>query len=181
MAAKGPANSSVARIARRTGAPVGSIYHRFASRSALLGAVWLDAVGVFQNDFVAGLNRLDAKPPDHDLIAFVPRWVRRNPTAAKILLLHRRAEFLETKWPASVKTRAAELGVQLADAETRLCRMLDLHADRDTLSILRYAIAGAPIAATRPYIEQGTPPPPHVDQLVISTFHAAIATAKALK
>ena len=41
IAAAGFSGASVASIARSIGAPSGSIYHRFASREHLIGALWV--------------------------------------------------------------------------------------------------------------------------------------------
>ena len=45
-AAGGPASVTVSSVTGRLGAPVGSFYHRFASRDVLLANVWLDTAAV---------------------------------------------------------------------------------------------------------------------------------------
>src|SRR5882724_13305685 len=42
LAEGGPAAASLAAIARKVGAPTGSIYHRFESRAAILATAWLE-------------------------------------------------------------------------------------------------------------------------------------------
>ena len=46
----GPRAASVKAIAAASGAPVGTLYHRFGSRDGLLVAVWLRALERFQRD-----------------------------------------------------------------------------------------------------------------------------------
>ena len=179
IATSGPARASVARIARSAGAPTGSVYHRFASRSVLFGHVWLKAVRDFQSAFAQAAAQVTGPPFDPDFVTFVPRYVRRHPVESRLLLLHRREEFLDTKWPAALKNEAKELGEELARIEIHLSRTLCGRDDPETRAILRYAVADAPIAAVRPYIEGDKPPPPFVDQLVTSTFGAVFALMSA--
>ena len=47
-AAVGPHKLTIAAVASAAGTPVGSIYHRYASRDDILAAVWLDLVEAFQ-------------------------------------------------------------------------------------------------------------------------------------
>ena len=51
--AAGPRAASVATIARESGAPVGTLYHRFGSRDGLLAAAWLRALERFQHHALA--------------------------------------------------------------------------------------------------------------------------------
>lgn len=178
VAETGPSGASIARIARATGAPSGSIYHRFASRDVLLGEVWLSAAESFQSAFIAcaTASRDDA---DHDTLAcFVPRRTRHHPDEARVLLLYRRDEFLDSKWPADMQARAAQLGKALSEAETGLCRALCSRDDAEALAILRHGLAAGPIAAVRPHIERRQPPPPYVDVLLRATFAATLAVLR---
>jgi AcrR family transcriptional regulator len=55
----GPKAVTVAAIAARTGAPVGSVYHRFPSREHLLAAAWLRLAGSVQRGVVGRLEKGD--------------------------------------------------------------------------------------------------------------------------
>ena len=46
--AEGPRAASVGAIAKASGAPAGTLYHRFASRNGILAAAWLRALERFQ-------------------------------------------------------------------------------------------------------------------------------------
>ena len=56
----GPRAAGVAAIAAESGAPVGTLYHRFGSRDGVLAAVWLRALERFQ------ARCLDAAATAHD-------------------------------------------------------------------------------------------------------------------
>ncbi|KKC02727.1 helix-turn-helix domain-containing protein, partial [Mycobacterium nebraskense] len=46
--AGGPRAASVAAIAKTSGAPAGTLYHRFGNRDGILTAAWLRALERFQ-------------------------------------------------------------------------------------------------------------------------------------
>ena len=55
----GPDKVTVAAIAESTGAPIGSLYHRFGSRSRILARLWLRIIADFQEDFISILGHDD--------------------------------------------------------------------------------------------------------------------------
>ena len=64
-AERGPAAVTVDAIIERLKAPKGSFYHRFASRDALLGELWLATVLAFQEGFVAAIEAGDGLGAAH--------------------------------------------------------------------------------------------------------------------
>ncbi|WP_164116329.1 TetR/AcrR family transcriptional regulator [Sphingorhabdus sp. Alg239-R122] len=174
-AREGPAGASIAKIAAQADAPTGSIYHRFRSRDVLLGEVWLKAVTDFQNAYIKLLDGSDVERAALDAALFVPRYVRENTAEARLMLLHRREDFLVPGWPVKMLEQAEMLGRQMQAAQQHFCRKLTGRDDRKTMRILCYAMVEAPMGAVRPYLEKGGTPPPLVDSLVEATFHAAMA------
>ena len=49
----GPRAASVAAIAKASGAPTGTLYHRFGNRNGILAAAWLRALDRFQSRAIA--------------------------------------------------------------------------------------------------------------------------------
>src|SRR5919204_1422220 len=49
----GPRAASVAAIAKASGAPTGTLYHRFGNRNGILAAAWLRALERFQSRAMA--------------------------------------------------------------------------------------------------------------------------------
>src|SRR5262245_34693841 len=116
IAANGPGAATIAAIARAVGAPTGSIYHRFPSRDVLLGEVWLRAATAFQAEF---FRRLSGSAPRRDgLVAalYMAERVREHPREARLLLMHRREDFIDRGWPASLTRQARALGQQIDHA-----------------------------------------------------------------
>ena len=57
----GSGSATIEAIASSSGAPTGSIYHRFGSRDELIARLWMRAVYRSQASFVAALERHDPK------------------------------------------------------------------------------------------------------------------------
>src|SRR5947209_17532904 len=95
-AERGPLAATVGAIAERLGAPVGSFYHRFASRDVLLGELWLRTVLDFQQGITAALDAGDGLRA----ALHTPAWVRGHPDEARLLLPYHRDDFVQGGWPA---------------------------------------------------------------------------------
>lgn len=175
----GPAGATVARIAAALRAPTGSIYHRFASRDVLLGEVWLRAAESFQDGAAELLAGPDAEAAGLAAVRYVPRRVREQPQEARILLLHRREEFLDGGWPAEMTARAQALREQMETGLRGFCRRVFGRVDARTMRIAVYALADAPLAAVRRHVEAQEPPPRTVDALIEATYLASVALGKA--
>jgi AcrR family transcriptional regulator len=169
----GPAAATVGAIARAAGAPTGSLYHRFPSRDVLLGTLWLDLVGRFQAGWIEALEQGDAEAA----ALHTPAWVREHPTEARLLLLHRREDFLTGDWPPQLADRAAHVNDR-AGAVLRAFTRAELGDDLPaSLRRVRFALVEIPYAAVRHYVETGQPPPPDVDALVLTASEAVLDEA----
>jgi AcrR family transcriptional regulator len=172
-AREGPTGPTIGAIAEALGAPTGSIYHRFRSRDVLLAELWLQTVESFQAGFQAALLAPDTREGGLEAALHTPRWVRAHPVPSRLLLLHRREDFLPGGWPAEVLERAAELGrggdTALRSFAGRALRSTSTEAMRR----VRYAVIDLPYAAVRPHVHADEPPPPIVDELIASA-HLAV-------
>src|ERR1700750_70933 len=99
----GPPAVTVASISERLGAPVGSFYHRFASRDVLLGQLWLRIVLDFQHGITAALDAGDGLRA----VLHTPAWVRLHLDEARLLLLYHRDDFVQGGWPAALRDGVA--------------------------------------------------------------------------
>lgn len=87
LAADGPAAVTMSAVARITGAPSGSVYHRFPTRAALCGELWVRTEERFQEGFVEALSSAD--DPQQRCVAGALRivqWCREHPVEAQVLL-----------------------------------------------------------------------------------------------
>src|SRR5579872_6322799 len=96
---RGPGAVTVDSITQRMSAPKGSFYHRFASRDALLGELWLTTVLAYQQDFFAAIEAGDGLAA----ALHIPRWSRAHLDDARLLLLYSRHDFVQGDFPAPLK------------------------------------------------------------------------------
>jgi len=169
VAQEGPGALTVSALAIGMKAPIGSVYHRFQSRDALLAELWIRAVEQFQRGFLEALAR-------NGLLAslYTVEWVRKHPNEGRLLLLYRREEFLSGDWPGHLKEDVARLSRELDSgirsfAEKRLGSLTE-----ETLRRATFAIVDVPLAAVRQHLQEGKPPPDIVDELIRATYLAII-------
>jgi AcrR family transcriptional regulator len=149
----GPQKLTIAAVAGRSGAPVGSIYHRYKSRDEILAALWLDVVGGFQERFLAALDGGAPVRSGLAAVRFVCDWVRDHPFEARLLLLHRREDFAAACWPASYRRRALELASRAEESLRAYALRLIGREGPLELREVRFALVDLPTAALRRDIE----------------------------
>jgi AcrR family transcriptional regulator len=169
-AAHGPGAATIGAIAKAAGAPTGSLYHRFPSRDALLGTLWLDLVGRFQAGWIEAMEAGDTEAA----VLHAAAWVREHPTEARLLLLYRREDFLAGEWPPDLAERAAHVNDR-AGAVLRAFTRAELGDDLPaSVRRVRFALVEIPYAAVRPYVAARQPPPPDLDALVLTASQAVL-------
>ena len=172
VAKLGPAQATVARIARETNAPVGSIYHRYPSRGALLAEVWLSAAERFQAASLVLLAKARTEDDAVECALLTPRFSRDNHATAVVLIAQRRDDFLQPDIPKEYRDRAAKLAADmragLAAAASRL-----LPADPRGREKLAVALIGIPLGAVRIFLPQAVPPV-EIDPVIEAAVRAAL-------
>jgi len=174
----GPGALTIAAVATASGAPVGSIYHRFASREHLLAETWVATLAAFQPGFIAALGR-DSDPPGLDAALFSVNWARINPEAARLLVLYRRHDFVVTDLPDRLRNWAAQLASELGDAIARFASTAFGDEGLAAKQRATFLVLDLPNAAMRRYLGAGIAPPQEVDKLVAEAFTAMSTAATA--
>lgn len=104
-AADGAAAVTVSAVARAVGAPSGSMYHRFPSRTALCGELWMRTEERFQNGLIAVLERPGGRQERVAAGAlYTVQWCRDHPDDAQVLLAGADA-FCRSEWPPDLEQR----------------------------------------------------------------------------
>ena len=178
VAARGPGAATIGAIGNMLKAPSGSIYHRFASRDVLLGCLWLSKAAFFQNRFAAGLANPDATKAGLAAALSIPRAVRDDFAGARIMLLHRRDDFLDGEWPPDMAAEAIRLKHQIDDAMNDIARRLFDRATAEALQLANFAIIDVPFAAVRRHVANNEMPPRSVVDLIAKTYAALIAPVR---
>lgn len=139
----GPRAVSVAAIARSSGAPAGTLYHRFGSRDGVLAAAWQRALESFHERW---LEAADTPVPVEAGVAMavsVVTFARDHPEDARLLLTLRRRDLLDGHEDTS------HLNRPVGDQVARLARELyGGTGDRELERVTR-ALVDLPYAAIR--------------------------------
>jgi AcrR family transcriptional regulator len=178
VAERGPGAATVAAVAKEVGAPTGSLYYRYRSRKQLLGELWMDLVERFQAGLVGGLAEARSVEDAVDATRLMLSWTRQHPMETRLLLLHRRQDFMPGAWPRDLIDRAAALEPELGAALRGFAQRFFGSARRDHLVRLRFALLDAPFGAIKPYVEAGKPIPPLVDELIAATVRAILGSSQ---
>jgi AcrR family transcriptional regulator len=151
--AHGPRAASVAAISRASGAPVGTLYHRFGSRDGVLAAAWLRALERFQ----AGALAADAAHADDPFAAGAAMAVAAvafaasHPDDARLLLAVRERDLLDGA-SGELHARLDAMNAPLEQAVARIARALYGRADARAVDRVTRAVADVPTAAVRRHL-----------------------------
>lgn len=168
----GPGAVTVDSVTRRLGAPKGSFYHRFASRDALLGELWMKTVLAYQEGFVAAAEAGDGLAA----ALHTPAWARLHLDDARLLLLYSRHDFVQGNWPADLKRGVRDQAERFESCLTSFARSAFGRAGVSQLQRATFVLAEVPVAAVKTHLQQRRPPPPLVDELISATYHAIIGS-----
>jgi AcrR family transcriptional regulator len=174
IAEGGPRSATIAAIAREMGGPTGSIYHRYPSRELLLADLWLGVVEGFQSGLLAELDREDPVEAAVAAALYMPRWVRRHLLEARVLLLHRREDFLEGPWPPALRERAEALGEAITAGLLSLSERCYGSTSKAVVNRVRFAVLDVPYGAVKHHVQAGKAPPRQIDELVELTVRTVL-------
>lgn len=163
---------TVADIAARLGAPVGSIYHRFSSREVLVVRLWLRSVERFQ----AGLFELagaEAEPHQAmiEIALHIPRYCRAHPDEAASLTLFRQDRLL-AECPEEVRPAVEGMNNDLLALQSEMTRRRYGRLTPRNQQWASMATRIAPYGLVRPYL--GGSVPLQVDDAVAATTDAIL-------
>lgn len=165
LADNGPAAVTMSAVARAVGAPSGSMYHRFPSRAALCGELWVRTEERFIAGFTAALSGPD--DPQTRCVAaarFTVRWCRQHPSEAQVLLAG--ADALDAaEWPELLRGRRRRT------RRTLLRLLKGLHADADRVNA---AVIDVPYAVVRRHLMAHRAIPASADAIVADCARALI-------
>jgi len=170
VAAHGPTALTMSAVAGRLSAPIGSVYHRFASRNVLLAKLWLQIVQSFQEGFLDTLRREGGL----EAALHTPRWVRAHPKEAKLLLVYRREELISGLWPDEIRGRAVNVARELDAGIREFARQALGRVTKSALRRTQFALIDVPYAAVRRSLIANEALPLEVDRMVSETYTAIL-------
>jgi len=154
--AEGPRAASVAAISHASGAPVGTLYHRFGNRDGVLAAAWFRALDRFQSEALAA----DAAHLDDPVEAGVAMagaalaFAATHPDDARLLLAVRQHDLLDGA-PDALRAQLDARNAPLQAAVARIARALYGRADARAIDRVTRAVVDVPTAAVRRHVREG--------------------------
>jgi AcrR family transcriptional regulator len=144
----GPRAASVAAIAKGSGAPTGTLYHRFGNRNGILAAAWLRALERFQSRAMA----VTADAPLEAAVAMgvsIVGFARERPEDARLLLTLRPGDLLDGEPDNSFVDTLATMNAPLLARLENFARQLYGKTDQRTVEAVARAVADLPYAVVR--------------------------------
>jgi AcrR family transcriptional regulator len=145
----GPRAASVTSIARRSGAPTGTLYHRFGSRDRILSAAWLRALERFQSSALRAAEQADPVEAGVAMAASVLAFAHERRDDARLLLSLRPEDLLDADPGSDLRERIRAINAPLQAELRRVARALHGRSDARALDAVTRAIVDLPYAAVR--------------------------------
>jgi AcrR family transcriptional regulator len=152
----GAGNATIEAIADLSGAPTGSIYHRFGSRDGLLTRLWMRAVYRSQASFLAALEHEDPHTAALAAAQSILDFCEQEPADARLLVSFRREDLIRTAPSEQLADELEELNRPVEAAVVALARRLYGRATRAALNRTLLAVFDLPYGAVRRYLITGT-------------------------
>jgi AcrR family transcriptional regulator len=151
---QGATSATIEAISGASGAPTGSIYHRFGSRDELLARLWIRAVYRSQASFLAALEDADADAAARAAALSIVDFCEAEPADARLLASFRREDLIRTT-SGQLADELQELNRPLERAVVDLARRLYGKATRATVNRTLLAVFDLPYGAVRRYLLAG--------------------------
>jgi AcrR family transcriptional regulator len=171
----GARSATINAIADVSGAPKGSIYHRFASLNDLLAALWIRAVRRSQGEFLASLGNPDPTGAAVAAALSLHDFALRHPADARLLVALRREDLVESTCTPTLQSELEALNRPLEAALRSLARRLYGRATGAAVESTLTAVVDLPLGAIRRHLIAGAPLPPTLRGQLEAAVRAALA------
>jgi AcrR family transcriptional regulator len=162
--------ATVNRLVEASGAPKGSIYHRFGTLDELLAALWLRTVRRSQAAFVAALEEPDAVEAAVAAALSLHDFARDHPADGRLLAAVRREDLVHTASGDELRQVNARLPEVMGD----LARRLYGRATRAAVERVMCAVVDLPLGAVRRHLIAGSPLPTTLRPQLEAAVRAAL-------
>lgn len=154
---EGARGATVDAIAAASGAPTGSIYHRFGSRDELIARLWIRAVHRSQESFLAVLERADPREAAIAAATSVLDFCDKSPEDAQLLVAFRREDLISAVPEGPLADELKALNRPVERAIVQLARRLYGTRSREALDRTMLVSFDLAYGAARRYLVSGTP------------------------
>jgi AcrR family transcriptional regulator len=152
-------SATMEAIAQVSGAPTGSLYHRFGSRDQLLARLWVRAVQRSQASFIGALQKEDAREAARAGALSILDFCDEYPADAQLLVAFRREDLIRSVPEGPLADELAELNDPVSRAIGDLARRLYGRKSRAAIERTLLATFDLPYGAVRRHLIAGDPLP----------------------
>lgn len=146
--AHGPRAASVAAIAKASGAPTGTLYHRFGNRDGVVMAAWLRALQRFQSRALTA-HADTALDTGIAMAVAAIGFARELPEDARLLLTIRPTDLLDGQPGAALRDTLAAMNAPLIERVHQLADQLYGSIDPRAVDAVYRAVSDLPYAVVR--------------------------------
>jgi len=166
-------------IVAASGAPKGSIYHRFATLNDLLAAMWIRAVRRAR-DHAAEKTHEREDPVEAAVAAGLALhdFAVSHPADARLLVAFRREDLVSSVKSPELVEALLTLNTPLEDSLTDLARRLYGRASRTAVEQTALAVVDLPLGAIRRHLVAGTPLPRSLRSQLEAAIRAALVAGR---
>lgn len=147
-------------IAAASGAPVGSIYHRFGSLENLVGRLWMRAVYRSQASFVAAAERPDAAEAAVAAALSIFDFCREHPADARLLASFGKRDLIGATPTGPIADELAELNRPVERTVAAIAKRLYGTRSSGACNRVMLAVFDLPYGAVHRHLVGGTKFPP---------------------
>ncbi|MCF3941194.1 TetR/AcrR family transcriptional regulator [Gordonia tangerina] len=153
----GPAVATASAVARRVGAPSGSVYHRFASRDELMARLWLRSIAQYQEGIVTALSLDDVTEAAQATVAHCFDWTAAHPGESALLLQYDKQDLLRS-WPDTLAAELRTHNHHTREVVRAYARRRFGSSDAEVMDRVTFALVDLPYAAVRRHLpDRGRP------------------------
>lgn len=171
--------ATIAAIAGSSGAPVGSIYHRFGSVDDLLTEMWIRTVQRSQERFAAAAEEPDPIEAAVGAALSVYDFCVEHPADGRLLLSYRAEDLAGARIDPKQRTKLERLNDPVAAVVKDLARRLYGRASRKSLDRVILAVFDLPHGAVRRPLTNGEALSPQRREAVEAAVRAVLAKPQA--
>jgi AcrR family transcriptional regulator len=162
--------ATVSRLVEVSGAPKGSIYHRFGGMDDLLGALWLRTVRRSQEAFLAALEEPDAVEAAVAAALSLHDFAATHPEDARLLVAVRREDLVHTASGEELR----RVNARMPEVMGELARRLYGRCSRAAVERVTFAVVDLPLGAVRRHLVEGSPLPGGLREQLEAAVRAAL-------
>jgi|SRR5215217_2623440 len=151
--------ATIEAIAAASGAPIGTIYHRFGSRESLLTRLWMRAVYRSQASFVVAMEHPDPQEAAVAAALSLFDFCEQHPADARLLASFGREDLIGITPDGPLAEELAELNRPVERAVVALAKRLYGTRSRRALDRTLLVVFDLPYGASRRLLIEGRPLP----------------------